>query len=226
MTPAGWASRSGTRVMRAIRRYGVGGAARRGLRALQRLFADRESPYWYSLPLTRSSASEPLGFELRRARLDEAHYLEQLPTVEIEQAAVFFERSGTLWVALSDGRPAFACWTFAEQTPLPAIQGGWQQLPPGVAGLAFSYTAPEFRRQGIAPRAWSAIAATLAAEDVQQLVTEVEEANAPSRRAVSKVGFAEVARTRVLRVGPFRRITNDVFEPQSAAFLSSVGSSS
>jgi RimJ/RimL family protein N-acetyltransferase len=153
------------------------------------------------------------------------HYLEQLPTVEIEQAAAFFERSGTLWVALSDGTPAFACWTFAGATPLPAIQGGWQQLPPGVAGLAFSYTATEFRGRGIAPRAWLAIAESLTAENVRQLVTEVEERNAPSRRAVSKVGFAEVACTRIVRVGPYRRATNDVFEPQAAAFLNYDGRS-
>jgi RimJ/RimL family protein N-acetyltransferase len=205
--------------VRAVRRYGVTGAATRGISAARRLLVSSECHFWYSLSLPTRSALEPHDLELLRPSRDELHYLEQLPTVEIEEAEAFMERSGTLWVAVSKARPAFACWTFRDATPLPAIQGGWQQLPPGVAGLAFSYTAPEFRGLGIAPRAWLAIAETLAAEDVQQLVTEVEEENNSSRRAVSKIGFAEVARTLIVRVGPYRRITNEIFQPHAAGFL-------
>ncbi len=211
-----------TRVSRALRRYGVTGAIRRGAHAGRRLAAVRERHYWYARPIAEAPGAAPEGsgpFELRRAPAGDTQYLETLPTVEIEQATEFFDRGGALWVVLVDGSPAFACWTFRDATPLPVIQGGWQPLPPDVAGLAFSLTHPDFRGRGVAPWAWEAIAAELAREGVRRIVTEVEADNAASRRAVSKAGFAEVAATDVLRIGPYRRIETEVFDAAAAGFL-------
>ena len=210
-----------TRAARALRRYGVLETVRRGARAARVLLAVRERHYWYARAVAPGAPpeSERNAFELRRAEPHETHYLETLPTVEVEEARTFFARAGSLWIVLCEGSPAFACWTFRDATPLPVAQGGWQSLPHDVAGLAFSLTHPDFRGRGVAPWAWEAIAAELAEDGVRQLVTEVEAENASSRRAVTKAGFAEVAATDILRLGPYRRVDSEIFDPAATSFL-------
>jgi L-amino acid N-acyltransferase YncA len=80
------------------------------------------------------------------------------------------------------------------------------ELPPGVASLEDTVTSPLARGQGVAPAAWSRMADALAERGVGTMVTTVESENAPTHRAVSKVGFAEYAAVRYTRIGPRRRV--------------------
>ena len=126
-------------------------------------------------------------------------------------------RPGSLvWSVLAGDEKVFGCWTHERRTPLRALPDGLLDLPPGVACLEDSRTAPAFRGQGVAPAAWAALADRL--EGTATLVTKIRDDNAPSRRGVEKVGFAEVARMEVRQNGPLVRLRCAAADPR-AAFL-------
>jgi ribosomal protein S18 acetylase RimI-like enzyme len=78
--------------------------------------------------------------------------------------------------------------------------------------LEHSITAPTHRGQSIAPRAWTHIARVLAAEGQEAMITKVELENTPSRKAVVKAGFREMAVQRFERRGRRERVRVDVLE--------------
>jgi len=100
---------------------------------------------------------------------------------------------GERWLVLDRGEAAFRCWIFPTRTPTIAAARGWLDLPSHVVCLEDSATGANHRGRGIAPAAWSAIAAQLADRpQVRTMITKVEEENVASRKAVEKSGFREV----------------------------------
>ena len=169
----------------------------------------RERHLWYELDVQNGRPRHELAdrLQLRRATEADVQAIGRLPEADSVPAlrrglAVGHE----LWVVTHrDGQPAFACWMHRGSTPVAAAADGWLELPPGVACLEDTVTAPELRGNGIAPAAWCAIADRIAAEGIRTLVMKIETGNSPSRRAVAKAGFREAAEMTLDRTGPLRR---------------------
>ncbi len=197
--------------MRVVRRHGPLETARLGLGAAHRAIAPalslHETHVWYELTLADAPAPPPRDdLEVRRANPGELHLLNRIPATGVHRAVALLARGGSLWLAFRDGRPAFSCWTWREHAPVGAARRGWLELPDGVACLEDSVTAAAFRGQGVAPAAWAAVVDALRREGARTLITKVGEDNAPSRRAVQKAGFAEVATMRTDRTWPRCRV--------------------
>jgi GNAT superfamily N-acetyltransferase len=180
-----------SRVVRSIQQRGLGSTAQRVLElAVHRVSLDEEH-VWYDLPLLDIPIAPELGDGLEIVRptlqlLDDAGVISQ-------DLADALTADGDPWAVVdSDGALAFTCWTFLGRTPMIAARRGWLPLPQDVVCLENSLTQPAFRGRGIAPRAWTLIAARHAANGRKQMVTKVEVENIPSRRAVEKAGFKEV----------------------------------
>lgn len=124
-----------------------------------------------------------------------------------EEIDEFHAVGGELWVVLDEGRPAFTCWIFPRVTPAIAARGGWLELPPDTVCLENSATSPQYRGRGVAPGAWAGIADALADRGVASMITKVTVDNVPSRKAVTKAGFDEIALMRLVRVGGRTRVT-------------------
>lgn len=197
------------RLRHGLARYGLRGAIRRALElAKGRLFLQEEH-IWYELPLEAERPARPLepGLRLLEAGLEHLPLLGELPTLPPSEAAKLREGGGRLFFVLDADEPLFSCWIHERRTPVLAAPGGWLTLPPGVACLEDSVTAAAARGRGIAPAAWSALAGLLQEEGVRALITKVGVENAPSRRAVEKAGFHEVALMRLRRVGSRATVT-------------------
>ena len=169
----------------------------------------RESHLWYELDLGDGRPRRELGhgLQLRRATEADIQAIGRLPEADSVPALRRGLAAGhELWVVTThDGQPAFACWMHRCRTPVTAAAGGWLELPPGVACLEDSVTAPRLRGNGIAPAAWCAIAERAEAEGLSTLVMKVETGNSPSRRAVAKAGFREAAAMTLERTGRRKR---------------------
>jgi GNAT superfamily N-acetyltransferase len=198
------------RITGAVRRKGVRGVARIVTERARRTVFLRETYIWYELDLTseRPRRELPEGARLvspqseaELALFDRAANEEPPPRPERAAAG------GLPWVVIAGGEPAFACWTFLQRTPVSAMPGGWLELPEGVACLEDSVTSPDFRGKGIAPGAWTAAADEVTERGKHAMITKVQEENIPSRRAVEKAGFREVALLDLVRVGPRLRLS-------------------
>lgn len=192
-----------TRLRRAVRRYGAVGAARRLLALGRETLYLREEHVWYELDLRRERPRRELdaAFELVLAGVEHIPLLDELWAIGNAEAERRLQSGGTLWLVLDGRRPAFSCWTFRGRTPIRAAQKGWLDLPSDAACLEESMTAPAYRGRSIAPAAWTLIADGLADQQLSRLVTTIEEENAASRTAVSKVGFVEIGRAETLKTG-------------------------
>jgi RimJ/RimL family protein N-acetyltransferase len=181
-----------SRVAEVVARHGVGGTGRLlAAKAVEQAYL-REEHVWYELDL---------GSERPRPALAPGLRLEKRPAAADAET----------WHVCEGDREAFSCWIYRVRTPVLAAPQGWLTLPAGTVCLEDSVTQPDFRGQGIAPAAWSAIADALAAEDVLRIVTKVAVDNAPSRKAVTKAGFVEVALQRLTRVARRKQVTVDVY---------------
>jgi RimJ/RimL family protein N-acetyltransferase len=197
-----------TRLRRAVRRYGAAGAARRLLALARETVYLRQEHVWYELDLRGERPRRDLDpeFDLLEAGVDHIPILDQLWAIDHAEAKRRLQSGGTLWLVLDGPRSAFSCWTFRGRTPIRAAQKGWLDLPADAACLEESMTAAAYRGRSIAPAAWTLIADRLAGQQVSRLVTTIEEENAASRTAVSKVGFVEIGRAETVKTGSRLRV--------------------
>jgi GNAT superfamily N-acetyltransferase len=187
-----------------IKRNGPGGIARKAAARARRRVRLRESHIWYVLDLghTRPRREMPDGFELRRGDHGDVAALDAMDgqpgAREIERR---LDEGAELYVMVDSQTEerAFACWIFVGVTPVDAARGGELGLPGDVACLEDSATNPEYRGRGLAPAAWTAIADGLEERGFARMITKVEEANTPSRKAVIKAGFSDGAVMRLRR---------------------------
>jgi GNAT superfamily N-acetyltransferase len=200
------------RAHRALRRFGVGGAARKltslAGRSLSRLVHVRERHFWYALDLTAplSQLVCPPGFDLLQATADDLALLEELPTIGAYEARERRAAGADLWLMREGAHTAFACWIFRDRTPVFAVRRGWLSLPPDTVCLEDSVTSPAYRGRGLAGAAWSEIAHILHGQHVAAMITKVAEDNTASRRAVEKAGFLPVAMMTLTRWGLRSRV--------------------
>jgi GNAT superfamily N-acetyltransferase len=175
-------------------------------RRMRKLAYVREEHVWYQRDLTaRTAAVElPAGLRLVRAdssQLDAVSQLGQNP----QQARARLDAGNDIWLVYDGDEPVFVSFTFRQSVPVIAASNGTLALPPGAACLEEAYTTPAVRGRGVAPAAWTAIAAELDRAGFTALVTKVETSNAASRRAVEKAGFRPVAVMQHHRTGVRRR---------------------
>jgi RimJ/RimL family protein N-acetyltransferase len=189
-------------------RHSAGVVARR---AAHRVVA-HERHLWYELDLEAdcpSGSRLPPPLRLRRLGQGEAHRLRDVQTTPTAEAERLLRDGSEAWI-VEDGDAntvAFACWVHRRREPMRAARGGALQLPPGTACLEDTVTAPSHRGRGIAPAAWAGVAETLRRDGLRRLLTKVATDNVPSRRAVGKAGFVEVALMDYRRSGPLVRVT-------------------
>jgi len=182
------------------------------LRAVARRVAARaylrEEHVWYALPLdgVQQPRELPTGLELVQAQTGDASLAVQHGRGAGEVARRVGE-GHELWIVRDEDRAAFSCWIYVERAPAIAASGGWFVVPRGSVCLEDSITSPDYRGRGVAPAAWERIAAHARTHGAETMVTKVAQDNTPSRKAVSKAGFKEVAVMRLTRVGPRRRVT-------------------
>lgn len=187
--------------MTTVLKRAAGVLRRQGVRGLAGVAAGRvaerartlrvtETHIWYALSLQadRPRRAMPADLELIEAGEAELASLRGMNDAPLNRS-----HGGRLFLVMGGEEPAFSCWIFPTSAPLLAARGGWMTLPRGVVCLEDSVTSAAFRGRGIAPAAWSAIADQLEAAGVEQIVTKVQDINAPSRKAVGKAGFREVA---------------------------------
>ena len=186
-----------------VRRHGVGGAVK--------TIAERVSPWskwstefvWYRLDTEdpeRPRRELKEGFVLRRGSVDDMDLLNQLPADQLVAALtpeLVSERlsdGASLWIVEKEGKAAFCCWNFYGSAPVRGAEGGVVRLPDDAFVLEDSISSPDFRGQGVAPGAWTAIADANRDEGRRNMITKVTVENEPSRKAVEKAGFKDVAR--------------------------------
>ena len=169
----------------------------------------RERHVWYRLNLPFIAPPPPLpeGMYLQQAGYDELPLLQQLETVGRFEAECRLSAGADLWL-IRDRAAAAACsfWIFWDRTPVLAASRGWLTLPEGTVCLEDSVTAPGYRGRGVAPAGWARAAAQLSKQGVSNIITKIEEQNAPSRRAVEKIGFCEMAVMDLERVWMIRHV--------------------
>jgi GNAT superfamily N-acetyltransferase len=190
------------------------------------IFLLSERSHWYELDLNwlervveRRLREFPGGYELVPATEDELPLLEALPGARSSDALLRHRRGATLWLLLHEGLPALACWTAAGRTALHEAAPGSLELPAGVVAVEDMIIAPTHRRRGLAPRALMRIGDFYAPRGVRALVARVAEVNAPLRHAFEKAGFDEVAQTRLVRVGPLKRMRVEWTETETSSWL-------
>jgi len=199
-----------TKARTAVREHGVAGTARKALdRGIDRGWVLRETHIWFELDLTRPQPPRALpdGLALGEARLEHSPLIEAIEGVTPAEAPERFEHGGTPWAIVDGDRAAFACWTFAAAAPVLAHPSGWLPLDGGMHVLEDSVTSPHYRGQGIAPGAWSALVAELAARGGTTLITKVGVDNVASCRAVAKAGFQHAATMTLVKAGPRKHVT-------------------
>lgn len=162
-----------------------------------------ESHVWYELDLIGLRAAQVRdGLGVRRGTLHDVHLLDGVPPVSRHEAVRRLEAGHDLWLVLEGADLAFYCWVLRGRAPNAMAPGGVLQFPEGVVNLEDSVTVAAFRGRGIAGTAWTVLAHELRAEGLRSLVTRVAVDNVPSRRAVSKADFREVAEAHLRRRGP------------------------
>jgi GNAT superfamily N-acetyltransferase len=184
------------------RREGIGVALAHAWELVRHRVYNREEHVWYQLDLHAERPRRELveGVRLLRAGAGDAQRVEDVGQFEAE-ALKRLAAGNDLWLAVDDqARTLFACWTFRSETPMLAAPHGRLPLPRGTACLEDSVTSPLARGKGIAPAAWTAIADILATEGFESMITKVTTDNVPSRKAVEKAGFREIAVMRMTSV--------------------------
>ena len=168
-----------------------------------------ETHVWYELSLETERPRKSLApeFTLVRGTPDDIPLLDELPTVNERAARQRLKDGNDLWLVLEDRRPAFACWIFNDSMPVVAARGGQLRFPPEIVCLEDSVTSASYRGRGVAPAAWSEIADKLEQTGVRSIITKIEVSNVPSRRAVAKSGFREIATMHFRRIGPREHTT-------------------
>ncbi len=170
---------------------------------------------WYAMDLSADDRPHPrLGDELvlRRGTGDDLWLLEQLPpdpsvsTMSPWLVQDWLRDGGSLWLVQAGNCAAFRCWVFRDRCPMDGARGGGIRPPVGAVVLKDILSSPAFRGRGIAPAASAAVADAYRDEGARWMYTKVDIDNAPSRRAVEKAGFREVARMQTLRRYWWRRI--------------------
>jgi L-amino acid N-acyltransferase YncA len=200
------------RFKRVILRHGITGcliiSACGIARYLFKVLYQHERHVWYAAASLAIRAERPLeaGLKLQRAGSEHLDLLSQLNLCGRSAAARFLAAGANLWIVREGERAAFCCWIFRGRMPVIAARGGWKGLPPDTVCLEASVTGADYRGRGIAPAAWSLIAQSLNEEGIRTIMTKVEVDNMPSRRAVLKAGFREVAVMDYLRVGGVPRV--------------------
>lgn len=189
---------------RRLRRHGPRGTAELAWHYARTRVHLRDEHVWLELGLQgqRPRRELPESVRLRRAGEGDLALLEQLPTLSEGAARAWLRAGGELWLAAEGDRVAFVCWLFRDRTPVGSARGGWMEVPRPAVSLEGSVTSPHFRGRSIAPAVWSRLADGLAAEGVPALLTTIAADNAAVRRALEKVGFAEIARVHLRRTGP------------------------
>jgi RimJ/RimL family protein N-acetyltransferase len=195
-----------SRLLQRVRRDGFAVTGREVLRRVRKVAYLSEEHLWYQLDLDDSRPRRELPEDVRlvRAQASDAAAVEALGQ-EPAQALRRLEEGNDLWLVFDGEEPLFACYTFRQTTPAMAASHGTLTLPPGAACLEDSVAAPAARGRGIAPGAWTMIGDELIKDGFTALVTKVETSNIPSRKAVEKVGFREVAVMDYQRVAMRRR---------------------
>jgi len=202
-----------------VRREGPLGASRSVLRnGLGHLYL-RQEHFWYGLELD-GHPRRSLPEEVRLERVDEP-LLERVTEVgqSAAEARARHADGCDVWMAFEGDELLFACYTFRRRAPVMAAPTGELELPPRTAVLEDSVTAPAARGRGIAPASWSEIADVLAADGFRTLITKVETSNVPSRKAVEKAGFRELAVMKHSRLGLRRRTRLYAYEAGLATEL-------
>jgi RimJ/RimL family protein N-acetyltransferase len=197
-----------SRALRKARQEGAGAALRRAWELAKRPFYRNEEHVWYQLDVNSERPRREFveGVRLIRAGADDAKRVEELGQVESE-AHERLAAGNDLWLAVDDqDRALFACWTFRSETPVYAAPHGRLVLPDGTACIEDSIASPLARGKGIAPASWTAIADALSDEGFEVMITKVTTDNAPSRKAVQKAGFREIAVMKLTRVGPRQQV--------------------
>jgi len=196
------------RALRVWRRDGLAAALVRMWEITRGRLYLREDHVWYQLDVAAERPRRELPPEVRLARagLEQAGRVEELG----QSAAVARRRhaeGNALWLALDGDELLFGCWTFSRRAPVLAANGGWLELPAGIACLEDSATLPAARGRGFAPGSWTAIADRLAADGCTAMITKVGVENTASRKAVAKAGFREIGVMRLRRYGARTRAT-------------------
>ena len=211
-----------SRLRGAVQRDGAVAVARHvAERGAHRIYLAEEH-IWYSLDLggERPRRELPEGFELHVATQSDADAISHLPNQPvIEELRARLTGDADVYMVSEAGTPAFACTIFRRRAPVLAAHGGWLELPDDTVVLEDSGTSPDFRGRGVAPGAWTAIADALAERGFTRMLTKVEVANEPSRKAVVKSGFGEAADMRMRRIGPWRRVALTPLGAPGAEFL-------
>ena len=180
------------RVRRSIHDHGLSGVTQLALAAMNDVLRPHDVHVWYTLELAgeRPVVSLAEGFRLE-SPADLAPF-DQLGPGGLSDARSRIAEGGVPWLILDDDRVAFACWILSH-VPTGAARGGRLKLPDRMLCLEYSITQENYRGRGLAPAAWCAIADALQADGITALTTKVGVENVPSRRAVEKVGFREIA---------------------------------
>lgn len=215
-----------TQIIEAVRTRGVVGCLKQALEQARhqasRIPYLRERHVWYRLDLPFTAAPPPLpqGMYLQQAGHDELGLLQPLQTVGRFEAECRLSAGADLWM-IRDGTSAATCfWIFWDRSPVLAASHGWMLLPEGTVCLEDSVTAPAYRGRGLAPAGWARVAAQLSEQGVSSIITKIEEQNTPSRRAVEKIGFREVAVMDLERVWMMRHVeVAPRVDDQAAQFL-------
>lgn len=182
------------RFLRSVRRHGLRGAVRRT--------GDVGVPYWWHrLDLENGIVDRqlPSGIKLRRVGPEDLDLYAQLAPADnvtadnVKQASRWLVAGNDLWLALRGRQTAFACWIYRHRMPMGPARDGWLTFPRGTAFLEHSVTSSDFRGQGVAPGAWSAIARHLRDEGLITLFTKVNEDNVVTHKSLAKVGFSRAA---------------------------------
>ncbi len=203
-----------TRVREALNEHGVVGVARKVVERTRRHVRLHEEHVWYELRLEGAAQLvRPLDdLELRRARVSDAALLGAFGR-HPELVAECIRSGHDLWFVMDGDTPAFTCFIQRGESQMLAARGGRLELPSATVCLEDSITSPDYRGRGLAPAAWTNLAAYLEQEPgLDSMITKVAVENVPSRKAVTKAGFVEIALMRHDRWGPRCRVEVEVYD--------------
>lgn len=214
------------RIREGLARHGAKEFARQSLLHTGRLVRLREEHVWLEL---RLAALPPLpalddGLSLVVASDDQLDLVEQMG--QSAASARRYVAAGNEQMMLFEGdRLVFGCCLFHGEAPVLAAPAKQLRLPEDTVCIENSYTHPDYRRRGLGRAAVLAVIARLRAQGVQSLITKVEADNAPARKGLLKVGFQEIARVRLERFGPRKRVEVEVLgdAPTGAQLARSLG---
>jgi hypothetical protein len=166
-------------------------------------------PAKIALTMEPRAAKEFRGFADELPRSHGNDYVELLLRVGLSDAGV-----RTLYVAESDGRPAYAQWLIrqADQDVIHEHSPGrYERLHEDEVLLEGAYTFIDFRRLGAMGDGMGQLLYLARAEGARSAITYVAADNVPSLRGCANVGFElDHARWSVRRLGRRRSLMRDV----------------